>query len=263
MVDPRDLGLVSQVRSPHHEAPTIYLYEAMPGGVGPVRAAVRPPRRAGRRRRGADPRPAPARRAAPRAPGPRLEPRRGRQGARAAPPRGARGRRARTDAPASHDHRPRGRRHARATPREPAGDARAARWPGRRTGPAAGACAVRGATRARSWPPGSRRRWGLTSPRSTAAGWCAGPSRPSAMPLDRRRLADLPGTPAGRRPARVHRHGDDRARDGGRHARVPGRARPLGGRRVPPDPAAAPRSRRRAGAARRDRPLDHRRTRGS
>jgi len=34
MVDPRDLGLVSQVRSPHHEAPTIYLYESIPGGVG-------------------------------------------------------------------------------------------------------------------------------------------------------------------------------------------------------------------------------------
>ena len=34
MVDPRDLGLVSQVRSPHSEAPTIYLYEAVPGGVG-------------------------------------------------------------------------------------------------------------------------------------------------------------------------------------------------------------------------------------
>jgi DEAD/DEAH box helicase domain-containing protein len=34
MVDPRDLGLVSQVRSPHEESPTIYLYEAMPGGVG-------------------------------------------------------------------------------------------------------------------------------------------------------------------------------------------------------------------------------------
>jgi DEAD/DEAH box helicase domain-containing protein len=34
MVDPRDLGLVSQVRSPHHESPTVYLYEAMPGGVG-------------------------------------------------------------------------------------------------------------------------------------------------------------------------------------------------------------------------------------
>ena len=34
MVDPRDLGLVTQVRSPHEEAPTIYLYEAVPGGVG-------------------------------------------------------------------------------------------------------------------------------------------------------------------------------------------------------------------------------------
>ncbi len=34
MVDPRDLGLVTQVRSPHHDAPTIYLYEAVPGGVG-------------------------------------------------------------------------------------------------------------------------------------------------------------------------------------------------------------------------------------
>ena len=34
MVDPRDLGLVTQVRSPHHESPTIYLYEAVPGGIG-------------------------------------------------------------------------------------------------------------------------------------------------------------------------------------------------------------------------------------
>ena len=34
MVDPRDLGLVAQVRSPHQEAPTIYLYEAVPGGIG-------------------------------------------------------------------------------------------------------------------------------------------------------------------------------------------------------------------------------------
>ncbi len=34
MVDPRDLGLVAQVRSPHQVAPTIYLYEAIPGGVG-------------------------------------------------------------------------------------------------------------------------------------------------------------------------------------------------------------------------------------
>jgi DEAD/DEAH box helicase domain-containing protein len=34
MVDPRDLGLVSQVRSPHSGAATCYLYEAVPGGVG-------------------------------------------------------------------------------------------------------------------------------------------------------------------------------------------------------------------------------------
>jgi DEAD/DEAH box helicase domain-containing protein len=34
MVDPRDLGLVSQVRSPHNGSATIYLYEAVPGGVG-------------------------------------------------------------------------------------------------------------------------------------------------------------------------------------------------------------------------------------
>jgi len=34
MVDPRDLGLVTQVRSPHHELPTIFLYDAVPGGVG-------------------------------------------------------------------------------------------------------------------------------------------------------------------------------------------------------------------------------------
>ena len=34
MVDPRDLGLVSQVRSPHLDQPTIYLYESVPGGVG-------------------------------------------------------------------------------------------------------------------------------------------------------------------------------------------------------------------------------------
>ncbi len=34
MVDPRDLGLVSQVRSPHSQEPTVYLYECVPGGVG-------------------------------------------------------------------------------------------------------------------------------------------------------------------------------------------------------------------------------------
>ena len=36
----RDLGLVAQVRSPHQEAPTIYLYEAVPGGVGLMTVAV-------------------------------------------------------------------------------------------------------------------------------------------------------------------------------------------------------------------------------
>ena len=34
MSDQRDLGLVTQVRSPHVERPTIYLYDAVPGGVG-------------------------------------------------------------------------------------------------------------------------------------------------------------------------------------------------------------------------------------
>jgi DEAD/DEAH box helicase domain-containing protein len=34
MVDLRDLGLVVHVRSPHDGAPTIYLHEAVPGGVG-------------------------------------------------------------------------------------------------------------------------------------------------------------------------------------------------------------------------------------
>ncbi len=43
MVDPRDLGLVSQVRSPHQERPTIYLYEAVPGGVGLAPPALRSP----------------------------------------------------------------------------------------------------------------------------------------------------------------------------------------------------------------------------
>jgi DEAD/DEAH box helicase domain-containing protein len=34
MSDPRDLGLVCQVRSPHAERPVIYLYDGVPGGVG-------------------------------------------------------------------------------------------------------------------------------------------------------------------------------------------------------------------------------------
>jgi DEAD/DEAH box helicase domain-containing protein len=34
MSDPRDLGLVSQVRSPHLQRPVVYLYDGVPGGVG-------------------------------------------------------------------------------------------------------------------------------------------------------------------------------------------------------------------------------------
>ena len=34
MADPRDLGMVAQVQSPHAEQPVIYLWEAAPGGVG-------------------------------------------------------------------------------------------------------------------------------------------------------------------------------------------------------------------------------------
>jgi DEAD/DEAH box helicase domain-containing protein len=34
MSDPRDLGLVSQVRSPHFQRPVVYLYDGVPGGVG-------------------------------------------------------------------------------------------------------------------------------------------------------------------------------------------------------------------------------------
>lgn len=34
MCDPRDLGVVAQTRSPHTEAPTLFLYEKVPGGIG-------------------------------------------------------------------------------------------------------------------------------------------------------------------------------------------------------------------------------------
>ncbi len=34
MCDPHDLGVASEVRSPHTGAPTVYLYDAVPGGVG-------------------------------------------------------------------------------------------------------------------------------------------------------------------------------------------------------------------------------------
>jgi len=34
MADPRDLGMVAQVQSPHAQRPVVYLWEAAPGGVG-------------------------------------------------------------------------------------------------------------------------------------------------------------------------------------------------------------------------------------
>src|SRR5215213_3362424 len=34
MSDPRDIGVVAQVRSPHAELPVVYLYDSVPGGVG-------------------------------------------------------------------------------------------------------------------------------------------------------------------------------------------------------------------------------------
>ena len=80
---------------------------------------------------------------------------------------------------------------------------------------------------------------------------------PVPIPLDRDRLARLPGPPAAGRAARLPGHRDDGPRDGGRDARVPRRARPLGRRRVPPDAAPAPGPRGRGRAARRDRGLDH------
>ena len=68
MGDPRDLGLVTQVRSPHADEPTIYLYESVPGRHRPGRAPVGAPRRAHRRRGRAHRRRAAARAAARPAP---------------------------------------------------------------------------------------------------------------------------------------------------------------------------------------------------
>jgi DEAD/DEAH box helicase domain-containing protein len=34
MCDPRDLGVVAELKSPHTGAPTIYLFDKYPGGVG-------------------------------------------------------------------------------------------------------------------------------------------------------------------------------------------------------------------------------------
>ena len=107
------------------------------------------------------------------------------------------------------------------------------------------------------------------TPRSTGTSWRSGwPTAVDGEVVDGGRWARRPvrgpprsdparpGQPrraaraaAAGRPARLPRHGDDRARDGHRDRRLPDRARLVGGRPVPPGPAAPPRPRRRAGAA--------------
>ena len=71
-------------------------------------------------------------------------------------------------------------------------------------------------------------------------------------PAGRSRAARDAARPAAAgRAAGLPRHRDDRPRDRGRHRGLPDRARLVGGRPVPAGPAAAPRPRRGAGAARR------------
>ena len=200
MVDPRDLGLVTQVRSPHHEAPTIYLYEAVPGGVGLCRAPVRAPRRARRRGGRAHRR----LRLRSRLPGlHRTAPRAGRrrQGPGPAPARRARRRRARRAPswrPSGHDRRGRlGRRLARPAallrrrPRR--------RRPGRRS------VATRRAPSACDGPssPGGPATSPSGSPRPSTARSSRGrrPARPASRSAPStcrstgERLAGLPGGP--------------------------------------------------------------------
>ena len=197
MLDPRDLGLVSQVRSPHHEAPTIYLYEAMPGGVGlSERLWARHDELVSRGRR-----PAPRLPVRCRLPGLHRAAAgagRGRQGARAAAPRVARARSRRE--PAATRRRSRDRRavragHARAAAREPAGDARPRGRGAGGHGPDPGPGAVRGppepAARRDGWPPRSA----PTSPTRRMAG-SSGACVPALdIPVDRERLSRLPGHP--------------------------------------------------------------------
>ena len=235
MVDPRDLGLVSQVRSPHHEAPTIYLYEAMPGGVG---LSERLYARHDELVVGASEliRACPCEAGCPACTGPRLEP--GVDGKALALRLLAAltvGERTAARHRMTIDHaagvtRERRLANLRATLARPGGaaagpDQLPARAPfsGRRSPALAGRLAAAlGAGRRRD-----RRRLARAQDRR-AGGHAVGP------PASR----GPPGAPAGRRPARVHRHGDDGPRDGGRHARVPGRARPLGGRHASARPSS-------------------------
>ena len=261
MVDPRDLGLVSQVRSPHHEAPTIYLYEAMPGGVG---LSERLLARHDELVAGAADliRDCPCDAGCPACTGPRLEPEVDGKALAlrllAALGVGARG----TGRPS--------RDRGAACPPSPgsAGSRTCGRaWPGPagrrrdRTSCRRGRRSLDGATgrSPRGWPAALG-----ADAADTPGGWLV---RRVVAPVDDPAgpgaARPAPGPSAGGRAARLPGHGDDRARHGRRHARVPRRARPLGGRRVPPDAAPPARSRGRAGAARRARERGSPRTRGS
>ena len=241
MVDPRDLGLVTQVRSPHQEAPTIYLYEAMPGGVGLSERLLAAPRGAGRRR-GRPDRGVRLRRAAVRRARARASSRRSTRKAlalrllAAARRVGARrrGERRMTMSRGGASRARGGWRTCGATlARRPA--ARRSGRTSRRRAPAVAGRRSRGAGGA----PGGRRSTARSSRRTSAASWCAGPSPRSRCRIDRERLARLPGQPPRGRAARLPRHGDDRARDRRRAPGVPRRPRLVGGPAVPPGPAAA------------------------
>ena len=196
MVDPRDLGLVTQVRSPHAEEPTIYLYEAVPGRDRPVGAAVAAPRRAAGRRRGPDRgvrlrrRLSGLHRAAPRA-------ERRRPPTRAAPARGA-GR------PRRHGRRPTRRRRMIDTLVEPADRLarRLARFRAANPGPGTDrrSPALPPQREPRPGTPAGRRgrRRGRRCP--AAGSMSASSPRAIELPLDRDRLAALPGQPPADRP---------------------------------------------------------------
>ena len=251
MVDPRDLGLVTQVRSPHSEEPTIYLYEAVPGRGRAVRAAVAAPRRAHRRPRPTSSRPAAATTGCPACTGPRLEPdiepealalrllgrarRAGRPVATAAATT--------VDGDGVDDASPggssaSGRRPAARPPRDRVARAGARSDLAERLAAAVDGEVVRG--------PGGRRRPARDA--EPAAADRPGAARAAARPA------------AGRRAARLPRHRDDRAGDRRRDRRVPDRPRLVGGRPVPPGPAPAARPRRGTGAAR---PRSRRRSRAT
>ena len=200
-----------------------------------VGAAVRAPRRAGRRRRGPDPR-LPVRgglsRRAPARGSSRTSTARRSRSACSRRSRAATARRARGGRMTAE---PCGRRHPRAPAREPAGDARAAAG----APPAPTSCRrVR-----RSRADGARQlaarlaaALGADVADTPAAGSCAGSSRRSRMPIDRERLAHLPGPPARRtrrscastrrRPGSRRRPARSRSSSGSRAGRATRSARP-------------------------------------